>query len=117
MRGSLVGTRDPSAVLMSRVRDAIQSGGNNVGGIGAQPQPQQPPVGSSPEVEAFLATNIVDFQAASRLRSLPPNLQRLVLIRGSLSGVRDASSVLMSRVRDALAGGAGGTGIAGAPGQ
>lgn len=105
MRGSLVGTRDPSAVLMSRVRDAIQSGGASAG-LGAQTLP--PPVASSnPEVEAFLASNPVDFQAASRLRALPAHLQRLVLIRGSLSGVRDASSVLMSRVRDALSGGAG----------
>lgn len=123
MRGSLVGTRDPSAVLMSRVRDAIQSGGSNVGGMGT---PQPPPSSlSSPEVEAFIASNPVDFQAASRLRSLPPHLQRMVLIRGSLSGVRDSSSVLMSRVRDALAGGsappsgpggpAGGTGITPAP--
>jgi len=103
MRGSLVGTRDPSAVLMSRVRDAIQSGGSNVGGMGA---PQPPPAQlSSPEVEAFIATNPVDFQAASRLRALPPHLQRHVLMRGTLSGVRDSSSVLMSRVRDALASG------------
>merc|ERR1719221_436362 len=100
MRGSLVGTRDPSAVLMSRVRDAIQSGGNSVGGMGTQPPP--PSSGTSPEVEAFLAANPVDFQAASRLRALPPHLQRFVLIRGQLSGVRDASSVLMSRVRDAM---------------
>lgn len=107
MRGSLVGTRDPSAVLMSRVRDAIQNGGVT----GASPMggcsgiPGLPSVTmSSPEVEAFLVANPVDFQAASRLRALPPHLQRLVLIRGSLSGVRDASSVLMSRVRDALGG-------------
>lgn len=106
MRGSLVGTRDPSAVLMSRVRDAIQSGGANVG-LGAVPLPP-PSTSSNPEVEAFLSANPVDFQAASRLRALPQHLQRLVLIRGSLSGVRDASSVLMSRVRDALSGGLGG---------
>uniref|UniRef100_A0A7S1R5Y1 RanBP2-type domain-containing protein n=1 Tax=Alexandrium catenella TaxID=2925 RepID=A0A7S1R5Y1_ALECA len=105
MRGSLVGTRDPSAVLMSRVRDAIQSGGSN-SSAGAQPLPP-PTASSNPEVEAFLAANPVDFQAASRLRALPQHLQRLVLIRGSLSGVRDASSVLMSRVRDALSGGLG----------
>mmetsp|Transcript_61594 Transcript_61594/g.155879 ORF Transcript_61594/g.155879 Transcript_61594/m.155879 type:complete len:141 (+) Transcript_61594:1-423(+) len=66
--------------------------------------PGPPPAGSNPEVEAFLSANPVDFQAASRLRALPPHLQRCVLIRGSLSGVRDASSVLMSRVRDAMAG-------------
>lgn len=115
MRGSLVGTRDPSAVLMSRVRDAIQSGGSN-SGMGAQPLPP-PTAASSPEVEAFLAANPVDFQAASRLRALPTHLQRLVLIRGSLSGVRDASSVLMSRVRDALSGGLGSSSTPSSAGQ
>lgn len=104
VRGSLVGTRDPSAVLMSRVRDAIQNGGG-ASAMAGMALPGAPPIGSTPEVEAFLASNPVDFQAASRLRALPPHLQRLVLIRGSLSGVRDASSVLMSRVRDAMGGG------------
>lgn len=115
VRGSLVGTRDPSAVLMSRVRDAISNGGGAaVMAMSAMSTPTfgpgPPPPGSNPEVESFLQSNPVDFQAASRLRALPPNLQRLVLIRGSLSGVRDASSVLMSRVRDAVAG----SGMAGA---
>lgn len=122
LRGSLVGTRDPSAVLMSRVRDAIQSGGGP-GGIsaaaagltgGVAPTPMLPAGAMpNPEVEAFLGQNPVDFQAASRLRALPPHLQRQVLIRGSLSGVRDSSSVLMSRVRDAMAGGQGPTGVMG----
>lgn len=108
LRGSLVGTRDPSAVLMSRVRDAIQGGGNLGVGMGLGPPVQ------NPEVEAFLAANPVDFQAASRLRALPSHLQRLVMMRGSMSGVRDASSVLMSRVRDAMASSMGGAMMMGA---
>eukprot|EP00448_Togula_jolla_P025802 CAMPEP_0170653238 /NCGR_PEP_ID=MMETSP0224-20130122/47305_1 /TAXON_ID=285029 /ORGANISM="Togula jolla, Strain CCCM 725" /LENGTH=672 /DNA_ID=CAMNT_0010985105 /DNA_START=62 /DNA_END=2080 /DNA_ORIENTATION=- len=107
LRGSLVGTRDPSAVLMSRVRDAMTGGGMGMGmGMGMHQQLQMPSVPNT-EVEMFLAQNPVDFQAASRLRALPPHMQRLVLIRGSLSGTRDPSSVLMSRVRDAM-GGSGG---------
>merc|ERR1719296_258902 len=90
---------------MSRVRDAIQNGGTPAGMGAAPAMPGAPPPGSNPEVEAFIATNPVDFQAASRLRALPPHLQRHVLMRGTLSGVRDSSSVLMSRVRDALASG------------
>lgn len=118
VRGSLVGTRDPSAVLMSRVRDAMSGGGI---GMPAQPlqlqqQPQQPLVtfGSNSQVEGFLAENPVDFQAASRLRALPEHLQRQVLIRGSLSSTRDPSSVMMSRIRDAMGGG-GTLGVAAAP--
>jgi len=118
LRGSLVGTRDPSAVLMSRVRDAIQNGTSQAGMMGLPQMPPNQP--TNPEVEAFLAGNPVDFQAASRLRALPAHLQRFVLMRGSLSGVRDANSVLMSRIRDAMQGAGGmgmGMGMAGAQGM
>merc|ERR1711994_104458 len=54
-RGSLVGTRDPSAVLMSRVRDAIQTNPPG-GGCGSSVNvPPVPPPPSSPEVESFLS--------------------------------------------------------------
>jgi len=66
---------------------------------------------SSPEVEAFLAMNTVEPHAASRLRSLPPEMQRLVIERGSLFGARDPSAVLISRVRDATMGGAQSMGL------
>lgn len=66
---------------------------------------------ASPEVEAFLAANPVEPHAAQRLRTLPPEMQRLVLERGSLLGARDPSAVLISRVRDAMAGGAQGLGL------
>jgi len=66
---------------------------------------------SSPEVEAFLAQNPVEPHAASRLRSLPPEMQRLVIERGSLFGARDPSAVLISRVRDATMGGAQSMGL------
>merc|ERR1712008_87087 len=59
---------------------------------------------STPEVEAFLTQNPVEPHAAARLRSLPPEMQRLVIERGSLQGARDPSAVLISRVRDATIG-------------
>merc|ERR1711920_9612 len=90
-------------------------GGGGASAMAGTPLPGAPVIGSSPEVEAFIAANPVDFQAASRLRALPPHLQRHVLIRGTLSGVRDSSSVLMSRVRDALASGSAPPPAAGAP--
>lgn len=105
--GSLVGTRDPSAVLMSRVRDAM-SGGTTPKSTPAQQNSNHLTVAqlaSNPQIEAFLAENPVDFQVAQRLRALPPHMQRVVLIRGGLSAVRDPSSVLMSRIRDAIASG------------
>lgn len=65
----------------------------------------------TPEVEAFISQNPVEPHAAQRLRSLPPDMQRLVIERGSLFGARDPSAVLLSRVRDAMVGGVQGMGL------
>lgn len=73
------------------------------------------PIAVNSEVEAFLAQNPVEPHAAARLRSLPSELQRRVLERGSLFGARDPSAVLISRVRDATAGGAYSLGMMGLP--
>merc|ERR1712226_1081241 len=58
----------------------------------------------SDEVETFLLMNPVDPEAATRLRSLPPHLQRVVMDRGPLMGTRNPSSVLIVRIRDAETG-------------
>lgn len=63
---------------------------------------KQAPIEPNPEVEMFLSMNTVESHAATKLRSLPRNLQRQVLDRGSLMGARDPSAVLISRVRDAM---------------
>lgn len=54
-----------------------------------------------PEVEFFLQQNPVEPHAASRLRALPPDMQRVVMQRGSLQGARNPSAVIISRIRDA----------------
>lgn len=63
---------------------------------------KQAPIEPNPEVEMFLSMNTVESHAATKLRSLPRNLARQVLDRGSLMGARDPSAVLISRVRDAM---------------
>merc|ERR1719440_1959408 len=59
---------------------------------------------SNPEVEIFLQHNPVEPHAATRLRSLPPEFQKIVLQRGSLFGGRDPTAVLLGRVRAATEG-------------
>lgn len=62
--------------------------------------------------------NPVDPEAATRLRSLPPHLQRVVMDRGPLMGTRNPSSVLIVRIRDAETGRGGmmqGMGMAAPP--
>merc|ERR1740121_3496939 len=91
-RGTLNTARDPSAVLITRIRDAVASGS------------QGPVTHTNPEVEDFLQKNRVEQHAAVRLRQLNLQQQKLVMERGSLNSARDPSAVLVSRCRDAVAG-------------
>eukprot|EP00927_Polykrikos_kofoidii_P053397 TRINITY_DN4786_c2_g1_i2.p1 TRINITY_DN4786_c2_g1~~TRINITY_DN4786_c2_g1_i2.p1 ORF type:complete len:485 (-),score=84.53 TRINITY_DN4786_c2_g1_i2:228-1682(-) len=59
-------------------------------------------------LEAFLAANPVDPEAADRVRALPVNLQQAVMKRGPVSDTRNPSAVLIARVRDAELGRGGG---------
>jgi len=70
------------------------------------PAPPAPP-GADESVEAFLARNPVDPEAADRLRALPPTQQQEVLRRGPVSDTRSPSAVLVARVRDAELGRSG----------
>lgn len=56
------------------------------------------------EVEAFLALNPVDPEAALRLRKLSASIQRKVIERGDLQQARNASAMLIARMRDAESG-------------
>lgn len=77
--------------------------------------PAVPSSEPNPEVEAFLATNTVEASAGARLRMLPPQVQRLVIDRGTLHGARNASAVLNSRIQDAIAGAGCASGVSGIP--
>merc|ERR1719498_493678 len=84
-----------------------------MGGMGAPPvvtggggmiMSQPANMVTNPEVELFLQHNPVEPHAATRLRSLPVELQKIVLSRGSLFGGRDPTAVLLGRVRAATRG-------------
>merc|ERR1740138_202274 len=93
--------------------------GMGAGGMGAaggmQMMTQPTNTVTNPEVELFLQHNPVEPHAATRLRSLPMELQKIVLSRGSLFGGRDPTAVLLGRVRAATRGQSGPM-MGGAPG-
>merc|ERR1719253_2561352 len=80
--------------------------GGKGGGGGCSGGMMMPPTNTvpNPEVELFLQHNPVEPHAATRLRSLPMELQKIVLSRGSLFGGRDPTAVLLGRVRAATRG-------------
>merc|ERR1711933_647518 len=53
------------------------------------------------EVEDFIKENKLDEMAARQLRLVDPQIQELVLVRGSLEGCRNPSAVIGARIRDA----------------
>jgi predicted component of type VI protein secretion system len=76
--------------------------GMDTGGMGiGNPPPNTVP---NPEVELFLQHNPVEPHGAQRLRSLPVEVQAVVLTSGSLFGARDPTAVLLSRIRAASSG-------------
>eukprot|EP00404_Azadinium_spinosum_P012462 CAMPEP_0180513998 /NCGR_PEP_ID=MMETSP1036_2-20121128/52489_1 /TAXON_ID=632150 /ORGANISM="Azadinium spinosum, Strain 3D9" /LENGTH=223 /DNA_ID=CAMNT_0022525379 /DNA_START=12 /DNA_END=680 /DNA_ORIENTATION=- len=101
--GDILGHEDPSAALMSRVRNARSSGVGQTGRV--------MPVANAPSTEAveeFIKTNEVDDRAAADLRDSPPAIQQAVLVRGDLRSARNPSSALLARIRDAKVGTPGG---------
>jgi len=70
---------------------------------GADYPPGSGPCGGYPpeKLEAFIATNPVEPEAADRLRALPPHLQQAVIRRGPITDTRNPSAVLIARIRDA----------------
>lgn len=80
-------------------------GGCGMGGC----DPAAGMVGSD-EVGSFIAMNNLDQQATQTLLSAEPAVQRYVMDRGGLTGVRNPSSALTGRIRDALQSGIGGAG-------
>merc|ERR1719247_1062768 len=82
-----------------------QMGGGGMGAAGGMQMMTQPTnTVTNPEVELFLQHNPVEPHAATRLRSLPMELQKIVLSRGSLFGGRDPTAVLLGRIRAATRG-------------
>jgi len=73
-RGSLLGARDPAAVLNSRIRDAMQGGQVS---LPMMPSIPPPPGGHSSHsgIEVLISRYNIDAQCGQMLRALPPHLQ------------------------------------------
>lgn len=108
-RGDLRGARNPSSAVMMRIKDA--KAGAACGGIpsGMLPLGCSGGIVSGPDadvraaVDEFLRANDVDERAAESLRACPAHVQKVVLGRGDLSGARNPSSALLTRIKDAKA--------------
>lgn len=112
-RGDMSDCRNPSASLMSRIRVAKE---NMMASRGRSRSPRRrnaspsPPRSSAPgpgggssqqEIDDFIKDNKIDEMASRQLREADPATQRSVLERGSLTDCRNASAVLLARIRDA----------------
>mmetsp|Transcript_47944 Transcript_47944/g.104290 ORF Transcript_47944/g.104290 Transcript_47944/m.104290 type:complete len:307 (-) Transcript_47944:172-1092(-) len=98
-RGELSSARNPSAALLTRIRDAREASAGVRNTTVAR---------SSEDVEDFIKINDVDDSAANSLRSSSPGTQRAVLARGDLTSARNPSSALLARIRDAKSSPSGG---------
>eukprot|EP00928_Gymnodinium_smaydae_P003393 TRINITY_DN11219_c0_g2_i1.p1 TRINITY_DN11219_c0_g2~~TRINITY_DN11219_c0_g2_i1.p1 ORF type:complete len:297 (-),score=53.98 TRINITY_DN11219_c0_g2_i1:136-1026(-) len=98
-RGDLSSARNPSAALIARIRDARSSvsAGTHLPKEGGDKSDKA----HDQQVEEFIKTNNVDDSAAASLRGSPVEVQRIVIARGELTGARNPSSALLSRIRDA----------------
>uniref|UniRef100_A0A7S4VUT1 RRM domain-containing protein n=1 Tax=Alexandrium monilatum TaxID=311494 RepID=A0A7S4VUT1_9DINO len=109
MKRGVATARNPSSALVGRIRDvenAFLGGGGQ-----AAPAPRGGGGGGlASVVEDFIRTNGIDDRAADTLRNCHPRVQEAVLDRGDLSGTRNPSSALLSRIRDAQAGPPSGNG-------
>lgn len=87
--GDLTRTRNPSSVVLSRIRDAQRYGGKSAAGP------------TEEEIEDFLRANDVDEAAEEAFRRCGVQLQRIVIEKGIISTARNPSSTLLARIRDA----------------
>lgn len=96
-RGDLLHTRNPSAVLIARVRDA-EGGVLSQDGLG---QPAPPPTADChPGVEALIGRYSLDARAAGVLRSLPRSKQDAAA-QMDLSDARRPSAFVMAQLTQA----------------
>lgn len=99
-KGPILGSRNPSSVLISRIRDIemgrVTAPPQGFGALGAA---------SSPTIEKFITQHNLDTQAAQAVRSLPPEKQKMVLGLG-LDGARNPSAIVMTKLAEAAGTGA-----------
>eukprot|EP00931_Biecheleriopsis_adriatica_P088578 TRINITY_DN6286_c0_g1_i1.p1 TRINITY_DN6286_c0_g1~~TRINITY_DN6286_c0_g1_i1.p1 ORF type:complete len:896 (+),score=116.45 TRINITY_DN6286_c0_g1_i1:130-2688(+) len=111
--GSLADARDPTAVLVSRMNKARAGTlapslpGKAPGGYSERPNGSAFSGGSrgfTSEFEGWLEQNRIEPAAVDTFRTLPPQMQRLVVDAGSLADARDPTAVLVSRMNKARQG-------------
>merc|ERR550514_1655203 len=116
-RGDLAGARNPSSAVLGRIKDAQNSmprdampgpsphgpagGGAGYGSWGPPAAYPSAPMQSTSYVEDFIRANDLDERAVDALRNCAPHVQRVVLERGDLAGVRNPSSAVLGRIKDA----------------
>eukprot|EP00927_Polykrikos_kofoidii_P026189 TRINITY_DN23362_c0_g1_i1.p1 TRINITY_DN23362_c0_g1~~TRINITY_DN23362_c0_g1_i1.p1 ORF type:complete len:582 (-),score=98.03 TRINITY_DN23362_c0_g1_i1:77-1822(-) len=114
-RGSLAECHNPSSALIGRIRDAKLEAkyGRASPASSTQAEPVSAMVGVmgvagtagsstiSQEVHSFIGENRLDEKAAMNLMAEPPQIQRMVLDRGSVRDCTNPSSALIGRIRDA----------------
>lgn len=96
-RGSLLGARDPAAVLNSRIRDAMQGGQVS---LPMMPSVPPPPGGHSGHsgIELLISRYNIDSQCVQLLRALPPHLQALAA-ELPMHEARNPSAFLMAQLQ------------------
>jgi len=99
-RGPLRACRDPSGVIVARMRDArngtlLPDPSANRGQAGTV----VPMDSSTTDVDRFITANGIDASAAIALRSELPDVQRAVMAKGPLSQAANPSASLLARIR------------------
>lgn len=94
-RGPIAGTRNPSSVLISRIRDAEMGRCLGVSGLGG-PSLGLPSV-SNPSIERLISQHSLDAKAAAMLRGLTPDQQRVAL-EIPLHEARNPSAFIMTQL-------------------
>jgi len=100
-RGPLTDARNPSAVLLSRIRQLKQGGGRRKGGGGGGGGfgGHKDRDGLDRDVEAFIRDNDLDHRASACLRESDDDILGELFARGPLTGARNPSAMVLSRIR------------------
>lgn len=101
-RGDLADCRNPSAVVSSRIREATRGIGGDRGITSSGRR------ASKDEVDSFIASAEVDDRAVEALKDCTPRVQATVIDRGPLSEAKNASAVILSRIKQAKQASGGG---------
>merc|ERR1712232_398371 len=100
-RGALHGARNASAVLNSRIQDAIAGAGSAGAPLSMRPPPTAGP-GMSLGIEGLIARYNLDASCANMLRNLPPHMQAMAADL-PVHEARNPSAFVMAQLRQAQA--------------